>query len=582
MCRCGYAMILMGCYWIFELMPIPVTGLLPAILFPLLGIQPAKDVSKSYFQDSVMLFVGGLLVAAAVEQTNLHRRIALRVLLLVGSKPHWVMAGFMLISAGLSMFISNTATTAMILPIAIAVVMELNKQRFQITMSRSTSMASTSISMKPIGNSVSTHELNTLSGSAQMRIGLSSTANISDIPDNVTDYEALKFEDFPVRQQEISKALVLSVAYASSIGGMATLTGTLTNVVFIGAFQKKYNSTEAAEAVTYATFSMFAFPTMLLCLVFSWCWLSFLYFVIPYLRTKEKDSDSEMEKNIKNMLRRKYEELGNWRFAEGSALVIFVVLVILWFFRAPGFMPGWDTGFPAGYVSDATPAIFMGFLLFLWPNELPFRINQKSEQKTKYRAILAWKETCRNFPWDVVLLLGGALALAEGVEISGLTDVLGDQLGTLSYLEPAAMATILGLIVTFCTEFASNSAIASIFLPVVSELAEKSHLNPLYYMLPVTLSCSFAFMFPVATPPNAIAFGCGFLKVRDMVKAGLALNFGCLAVTLAAVHTLGYWILDLGVYPSWAPGFNISATNTSTQPTINFEMLLKAIPLDHH
>ncbi|XP_055328616.1 Na(+)/citrate cotransporter-like isoform X3 [Paramacrobiotus metropolitanus] len=537
--RCGYAMILMGCYWIFELMPIPVTGLLPAILFPLLGIQPAKDVSKSYFQDSVMLFVGGLLVAAAVEQTNLHRRIALRVLLLVGSKPHWVMAGFMLISAGLSMFISNTATTAMILPIAIAVVMELNKQRFQITMSRSTSMASTSISMKPIGNSVSTHELNTLSGSAQMRIGLSSTANISDIPDNVTDYEALKFEDFPVRQQEISKALVLSVAYASSIGGMATLTGTLTNVVFIGAFQK-------------------------------------------YLRTKEKDSDSEMEKNIKNMLRRKYEELGNWRFAEGSALVIFVVLVILWFFRAPGFMPGWDTGFPAGYVSDATPAIFMGFLLFLWPNELPFRINQKSEQKTKYRAILAWKETCRNFPWDVVLLLGGALALAEGVEISGLTDVLGDQLGTLSYLEPAAMATILGLIVTFCTEFASNSAIASIFLPVVSELAEKSHLNPLYYMLPVTLSCSFAFMFPVATPPNAIAFGCGFLKVRDMVKAGLALNFGCLAVTLAAVHTLGYWILDLGVYPSWAPGFNISATNTSTQPTINFEMLLKAIPLDHH
>ncbi|OQV19170.1 Solute carrier family 13 member 2 [Hypsibius exemplaris] len=558
--RCGYVMIIMGSYWVLELVAIPITGLLPAILFPLLGVQKAEDVCINYFKDSVMLFVGGLLVAMAVEETNLHRRIALRVLLIVGARPYWIMAGFMIVSAGLSMFISNTATTAMILPIAVAVTVELNRHAVTLQQSRST------IEMTPIqhqsSNSVYIEgsEEESKTRPLDQSFPDSSAANIADVIEKAeAQFEdaEINFKSLSPRQQEISKALVLSVAYAASIGGMATLTGTLTNVIFYGQFREQYNNAAAREELTYASFSFFALPTMIICLIVAWCWLTFQFFLFPYLQSRVSEHDPEIDRNMKQMFRRKFSELGPVRFAEMSALALFLTLVVLWFFRAPGFMAGWDTGFRQHFITDATPAVLIGFLLFLWPRQIPVR--GTDGKWPKYQAILTWKVIARKFPWDVVLLLGGSLALADGVEKSGLTDVLKGVLLTLSSIPPLGICAILALIVTFCTEFASNSAIATIFIPLVIQLAEGTCVNPLYYMLPVTISCSFAFMFPVATPPNAIVFSSGFLRVIDMVKAGVVLNFVCMGIMIGSLHTFGYWVFHLDQYPEWAPQENCTA-----------------------
>ncbi|GAU98852.1 hypothetical protein RvY_09940 [Ramazzottius varieornatus] len=564
--RCGYVLIIMALYWVLELIPIPITGLLPAFMFPLLGIQKAKDVSKNYFQDSVMLFMGGLLVALAVEHTNLHRRIALKVLLVVGSKPHWIMAGFMVLSAGLSMFISNTATTAMVLPIAIAVIVELGRQKMALSPRKSFSPVMVQAEPDVTGLSSPWAEGSEPKELVALRdIPNSSAVNISDARKKAEVMELqieFNFAALPPRQQEIAKALVLCVAYASSIGGMATLTGTLTNTVFSGQFDLLYPN---AGVVTYATFFFFAFPTMAICLIFAWCWLGFQFFLLPYLRTGISESDPRLEANMKRMFRVKHEELGPLRFAEGSALAIFLSLVLLWFFREPKFMPGWNTWFKEAYISDTTPGVLMGFLLSLWPVYNPFRRSLGGHYPS-YEPILNWKVMATKFPWDVLLLLGGALALADGVQESGLTEVIKRALDSLNQFPPAAVAAVIALIVTFSTEFASNAAMASIFLPVVATLAETANVNPLYYMLPVTMSCSFAFMFPVATPPNAIAFGCGFLKVADMNKCGFALNIGCMLLSLGALHTFGFWVFHLDTFPGWAN--NTVPAPTTSQPCL--------------
>ncbi|OQV19171.1 Solute carrier family 13 member 5 [Hypsibius exemplaris] len=566
--RCGYVLLIMMHYWILDLIAIPITCLLPAILFPLLGIQKADIICLSYFQDSVMLMIGGLLVALAVEESHLHKRIALKVLLFVGSKPHWILGGFMGITGCLSMFINNTASTMMMLPIVMAVISELYQGRPDVEQHAPTTV----IELKSISESI--NEIGNLSETDKSEKGEFSGSLPNAVPESksstgmnvMANKDGINFKSLSERQQDFSKALVLSVAYASNIGGFATLTGTLTNAIFLGLFNGRYK--DARDVLSYASFSFFGLPSSILCLIFAWLSLTTQFIIYPYLRTRISESSPDTEQRMKTMFRTKYAELGPMSFAEGSVMAIFLTLVGLWFFRAPGFIAGWSSGFQLGFISDATPAVFMAVVLFLWPRRLPtYQRPQDGKplpHPRKYEAILSWKVVAQKFPWDIVLFLGGALALAEGVKISGLTEVIKDQLEGVGSLAPLAVIVIVSLIVTFCTEVASNTAMASIFLPVVAGLAEVAEIHPLYYMLPVTVCCSFAFMFPVATAPNAIVFSSGFLKVTDMAKAGLPLNFGCLALMLGSLHTFGNWAFDLDNYPAWAPlQRNITATYPS-------------------
>uniref|UniRef100_A0A3Q1I0R4 Solute carrier family 13 member 5a n=1 Tax=Acanthochromis polyacanthus TaxID=80966 RepID=A0A3Q1I0R4_9TELE len=279
----------MAVYWCTEVLPLAVTALLPTILFPVLGIMESKDVCMQYLKDTNMLFVGGLMVAVAVEHWNLHKRIALRVLLLVGVRPALLMLGFMGVTAFLSMWISNTATTAMMVPIVQAVLDQLN------------------------GNNVE---------------------NIS------CPMELEELSDEDEESKRMSKGLLLSVCYAASIGGIATLTGTGPNLVLIGQMNQLFP--QNGDVINFASWFVFAFPTMVLMLTLAWFWLQFLYIGCNLRRTWGcGTAQSEKERAAYEVIRDEHCRLGRMSYGEMSVLALFILMVALWFTRDPRFMDGW-------------------------------------------------------------------------------------------------------------------------------------------------------------------------------------------------------------------------------------------------
>uniref|UniRef100_A0A1A7ZGK4 Solute carrier family 13 (Sodium/sulphate symporters), member 1 n=1 Tax=Nothobranchius furzeri TaxID=105023 RepID=A0A1A7ZGK4_NOTFU len=261
---------------------------------------------------------------------------------------------------------------------------------------------------------------------------------------------------------------------------------------------------------------------------------------------------SEKEKAAKKVIEEEYNSLGAMRPQEIITGVVFVLMVLLWLTRSPGFMPGWASLFPnhSGYMTDSTVALMLGFLLFIIPAYGPSR---------KYEAMISWEEFQALMPWKVALLVGGGFALAEGTKESGLSLWVAELLTPLGNLPVLATITIASIIVTTMTELTSNAATSNIFLPILAPLAEAIHVNPLYVLIPTTLCTSFSFLLPVSNPPNAVVFSYGHISILDMVKAGLGVNvIGLLAVMLA-VGTWGVPLFSLNTYPDWAPvlpGFN--------------------------
>ncbi|NP_001359331.1 Na(+)/citrate cotransporter isoform 2 [Mus musculus] len=536
--RCAYVIVIMAVYWCTDVIPVAVTSLLPVLLFPLLKVLDSKQVCIQYMKDTNMLFLGSLIVAVAVERWKLHKRVALRMLLFVGTKPSRLMLGFMFVTAFLSMWISNTAATAMMIPIVEAMLQQMIAANTAVEASLGT-------------------------------LELLDKNKTSELPGS-----QVVFEDPNVQEQEdeetknMYKAMHLCVCYSASIGGTATLTGTGPNVVLLGQMQELFP--DSKDVLNYASWFGFAFPNMVMMLVLAWLWLQCLYMRHNLKKTciccGEKKRDTE--KIAYKVLNEEYQKLGSLSYPECNVLFCFTLLVILWFSRDPGFMPGWlSFAWVEGntvHITDATVAIFVAILLFIIPSQKPkfnFSSQTEEERKTPFYppALLDWKVAQEKVPWDIVLLLGGGFAMAKGCETSGLSKWMAAQMEPLRLVKPAVITLILSCLVAMTTECTSNVATTTLFLPIFASMARSIGIHPLYVMIPCTMSASLAFMLPVATPPNAIVFAYGHLRVVDMMKTGLIMNFvGILSVFLS-VNTWGRAMFNLDNFPDWA---NSTSVNT--------------------
>uniref|UniRef100_A0AC34QZU6 Solute carrier family 13 member 2 n=1 Tax=Panagrolaimus sp. JU765 TaxID=591449 RepID=A0AC34QZU6_9BILA len=466
----------MAFLWITETIPMAVTALIPVVLYPVFSVMKSEEICKEYLSDTNFVFFGSMLMAIGVETTKLHERVALRILMTTGSNSRWLLLGFQIATAFISMWISNTATTALVLPMALSVICELDYCR------RRQENPSEIIIKRPIGD--------------------------------------INFEKIPSHDRNLYKALLLSICFGSSIGGTGTIVGTGPNLIM-----KNFVDKNNYGKVTFANWMIFAVPSMIFMLIFLWCWLQVL--LIGFRR---KTGEEQFDQMVSKVIKEKYDLLGPVKFSEKLIGVLFSIQVFLWFFRKPQIFPGWGDFFPDKYVTDATVAMSVSILLFVLPSKNPF--DDKSGGKD-FEPIVTWRDMHERFSWGTILLLGGGIAMAKGVEKSGLSDIMGEYLSSFSAMPEWAFILVACFLVTALTEFSSNIATASIFIPLVASVAKEHGTNALLYILPTTLSCSYAFALPAGTPPNAIVFSAGILKITDLLKAGLVLNvFGYMMVFL--------------------------------------------------
>ncbi|NXH16640.1 S13A2 protein, partial [Bucco capensis] len=559
--RCGYVIILMALFWCTEALPLAITALFPVLLFPLMNIMDSTTVCREYLKDTNMLFIGGLLMAIAIEHWELHKRVALRVLLITGVRPALLMMGFMVVTAFLSMWISNTATTAMMVPIAQAVLDQLHKSEMESSTAGQASVK--------INKAFELQEESTKPDSSEEREKQASVTLLF-LSWDLGNSHALTIEEDRKRNEsllerkhkEFCKGMSLCICYSASIGGIATLTGTTPNLVLQGQVNEIFPKN--SNVINFASWFSFAFPTMVLLLVLTWIWLQTLYLGFNFQKNfgcARDASAKAKEQWAYETIKEESKKLGSMKFAEIAVLILFILLVVLWFTREPGFIPGWATVLfnkdNTSYVTDATVAIFISVLLFIIPSDFSHSDREKHQTGSKSQirapaALLDWKVVHDKMPWNIVFLLGGGFALAKGSEDSGLSAWLGSQLTPLQQIPHPAIAILLCLLVATFTECTSNVATTTLFLPILASMAEAICLNPLYVMLPCTLSASLAFMLPVATPPNAIVFSYGQLRVIDMAKAGFILNIlGVLTINLA-INTWASSLFQLQTFPSWA------------------------------
>ena len=453
--------LLMAIWWITQAIPIPATALLPILLFPILGVMGGADVTKPYANHLIYLFLGGFLIAVTIEKWNLHRRIALHTIKLIGVTPDRIILGFMLASAGLSMWISNTAATMMMITIGLAVLKQVVDE-----------------------------------------IEADPSLNINTRPEHF---------NFGI-------ALMLGIAYAASIGGISTLIGTPPNAIMVGIIETHFE-----QSISFLDWMLFALPLSIVMLILTWYYLT--RFAFP--------GELEHLPGGRETIQREIVALGKMTHQEKSVLSVFCLVAFLWITR--GFIELEQFKF----ITDSTIAMGGAFLLFIIPSDF------KSGE-----FLLDWK-TASKIPWDILILFGGGFALAQGFTDSGLTYAIAKQLEILqgSHLILIVIAVI--SVVIILTEITSNTATASMFLPIVAALAVAMYVHPYALMISVALAASFAFMLPVATPPNAIAFSSHYFRIDQMAKTGIWLNlFGIILITLFVMFYLPViWGIDINTIP---------------------------------
>ncbi|XP_047236907.1 solute carrier family 13 member 1 [Girardinichthys multiradiatus] len=552
--ECAFVLLLMAVYWMTEVIPLSMTAMLPAILFPAFGIMKSSSVAKEYFKDFHFLLVGVICLATSIEKWGLHRRVALRLVSMVGVNPAWLMLGFMSGCALLSMWVQNTSAVAMVMPIVEAVLQQILKAKESGCAGKvnpNLQLDETDISAEKIKETVSDEKNPDVPHENFTCVEIQSQPQ----PDPAQPAACIPAATSRCKRDlMMCKAMCLGIAYSSNIGGISTLPGTSPNLIFSEYLNQIYPD---CNCINFGNWLLLCFPISVVMLLLTWIWLYWLFIGSDFtFLWRCKGEQSEKEKAARKVIEEEYKLLGAMKPQEIFTSVVFMLMVFLWLTRSPGFMSGWSSLFPhhTGYITDATVALLLGLIFFIVP---AYGLSRK------YEAMISWEEFQASMPWKVALLVGGGFALAEGAKESGLSMWVAELLAPLGDLPVLATVTVACIIVTTMTEVTSNAATITIFLPILSPLAEAIHVNPLYVLIPTTLCTSFSFLLPVSNPPNAVVFAYGHLTIMDMVKAGLGVNvIGVLAVMLA-VATWGVPLFSLDMYPDWAP---VLPGHNSTMP----------------
>jgi solute carrier family 13 (sodium-dependent dicarboxylate transporter), member 2/3/5 len=436
-------------WWISEAAPIPITALLPLIVFPVLGVMKMSEAAAPYANPIIFLFMGGFMIAIGLEKHRLHERIALNLIRITGTSGNGIILGFLIATGFISMWISNTATAMMMLPIAISVITLLRTEK-------------------------------------------------KNNPEEETPGE-----------RNFGIGLMLVIGYAANIGGVGTLIGSPPNVVFAGLLDQFYD-----QKMQFGKWMLIGLPISIILLTA--CHLVITRLIFPNNLKKIHGADA--------LIKSKLAELGSIRKEEKLVMIIFGITSSCWIFQHPiNLLIGSDM------LNDTNIAMAGGSLMFIVPSSL-----------TKFTFLLHWRDT-EKLAWGILILFGGGLCLAQGLSNVGVIQAVGARIAEQS---DSVNWLLLGLITAsiFLTEVMSNVALVQIFIPVVFGIATNLGMSPILLAMPVTLGASMAFMFPVSTPPNAIVFSSGHMKVKDMMRAGIVLNLVSVVVIYLATKTLITWV----------------------------------------
>ncbi|MGC9171305.1 SLC13 family permease [Caldisericum sp.] len=462
----------MAIWWATEAVPLPITSLLPLLIFPLFKVISAKDIAKSYMSQEIMLFVGGFFISEALEESGLHERLSLFLINKIGTSPKRIILAFMIAVGFISMWISNTTATVMALPIALSII-EFYKELIK-------------------------------------KEGL----NVDTTPGE------FKF----------ATALMLGVAFAASIGGMGTPIGTPPNIIFLSMAKQMFPN---APTLSFLEFSKFGILFIIFFLPFTWFMLTSVFFKPGFAGLKES----------REIFANELKKLGKMLIKEKVVLTVFLITVFLWIFRTDidfgNFtIKGWSNILGISkYVHDSTVAILAALLLYIIPVDF-----KKGE--TVLNA-----ESVKKLPWDIILIFGGGLAIADAMVSTKVADYVGSKLTFLSGVNLLWVIALVGGTGFLIAQFTSHTSATSIFMPIAGAVAVAAKIHPYLVMLPTTFAISLAFSLPASTPPNVVVMTGDYVKVKDMLKAGFIIGFLGLIILVFYMYFVGIPLLNIANMP---------------------------------
>ncbi|XP_026333747.1 protein I'm not dead yet [Hyposmocoma kahamanoa] len=504
--RCMYVVLIMAIYWVLELLPLPVTSMLPIVLFPTMGILDSDKTCAAYMKETNIMFLGGLMIAAGVQHSKLPRRVALWTVQVVGCSHRRLNFGLTFVTMFISMWVSNAAATTMMVPIVEAILEVLEQQGLgEVYVNRKKAIENGKENGKPV--------------------------------------ETKTGDDEPLMPSNITICYYLSIAYASTLGGCGTLVGTATNSAFKGIFDSEFPA--LGQSVNFFWFMAYSTPPMLIMQFLVWTALQITYMGLfrPNSEAAKKVSlASSGSATTMKVIKERYRSLGPATFHEKASGMLFLLAVFMYIFRKPGFMPGWADVMTTMKVKDGVVSMFIIIMMFILPMSLDFlkffSASSSCNSTPSIPIIASYDVLVFKLKYQSLFLCGGGFALAEGSKATGLSSMIGASLNGLQGMPNWVVLLAVVLVTQFITEFTSNVAIANLILPVLANMARTLNIDPRYLMIPATLACSMAFHMPVGTPPNAIVAGVAHIPTAKMAIGGIGPKL---------VTTLIVW----GAYPTW-------------------------------